>query len=489
MLRKTAQQRTYEFTHKSCVKNHSPSIGILTPDQTKELERFWSMWLANNPKKETTDGLYGTLCKFMLGGQLNFYDRYCELQSLKTHSLQHTQILWGDLWQQKWNEMTLSRSGPKKTTMQKSLDFFNRKQVKGKLNHIVITDTIKSEVKSLIETFSPHVINDNINLIVDFVIYFQPNFVQRLTQCSDNNSTSMAYLNARYGGNLKVIKELQEHRKYQAKTNLPNTLEYWLIRNHSLEESVRLRNAHQLQLNKRAVLVLKENPHKCHFTVDYWLAKGLTLDEATSVLGQQNTRNLDYFISKYGEDSGILKFNTMISERTISFQNKPQSEKNRINKSKGKTLEQMASRHGWEKACQIIASRTSINGRVSRESMDFFQELDEMLGSRADHSITGYKGKERWIKVNHNVYFVDYYLNGKVIEYLGSFWHADNRLFEAHEPHPVKLVNANEIWNIDTIRFDGIKSQGYSLHTVWSMDALQYRKHALDEAAKFLLGN
>lgn len=38
------------------------------------------------------------------------------------------------------------------------------------------------------------------------------------------------------------------------------------------------------------------------FTVEYWMSKGMTEEEAKEYLANRNRRNLEYFIEKYGKD-------------------------------------------------------------------------------------------------------------------------------------------------------------------------------------------
>ena len=178
----------------------------------------------------------------------------------------------------------------------------------------------------------------------------------------------------------------------------------------------------------------------------------------------------------------------MLDRRKETWYAHSNEEREQINETKGRTFNDLVEMYGKTKAIEIIVSRTSGNCRVSKESVDFFIDLDRLLGELAEKSVTGYKGPERFVIANNGIIFVDYYLDGKIIEYFGSFWHADPRLFTPTKIHPVAGLRAEEMWLRDKNRIDNLHNLGYKVLVLWSTDVNQDRESALINAKEFLLG-
>lgn len=58
---------------------------------------------------------------------------------------------------------------------------------------------------------------------------------------------------------------------------------------------------------------------KCAFHKDFWISKGLSESDAMLHIKKQNTRDLKYFVDKYGIDIGVYKYTNMIDKRKFSF--------------------------------------------------------------------------------------------------------------------------------------------------------------------------
>lgn len=83
---------------------------------------------------------------------------------------------------------------------------------------------------------------------------------------------------------------------------------------------------------------LAENKHKNHtnpLTLDYYVAKGHSIDEAKKLLKQrQSTFSLEKCIKKYGEEKGTQIFNERQRKWQNTLNSKPIEEINRINAAK-----------------------------------------------------------------------------------------------------------------------------------------------------------
>jgi len=59
--------------------------------------------------------------------------------------------------------------------------------------------------------------------------------------------------------------------------------------------------------------ILKKTPRSLH----YWLAKGLTYEEATQKLSAFQTRDLDFFVRKYGAEEGEARYQQVCEARAV----------------------------------------------------------------------------------------------------------------------------------------------------------------------------
>ena len=113
----------------------------------------------------------------------------------------------------------------------------------------------------------------------------------------------------------------------------------------------------------------------------------------------------------------------------------------------------------------------------SEMSQELFKEIDYALGNIAIDS--------RWETKNHEfeafadidgikkLYKVDYFLNGKVIEFNGDFWHANPKFYKVDEMLKMfdnTTIQAKEIWNRDKHRLQALEKLGYKILVVWEND-------------------
>ena len=122
-----------------------------------------------------------------------------------------------------------------------------------------------------------------------------------------------------------------------------------------------------------------------------------------------------------------------------------------------------------------------------------FKELDNYLGDFALQS--------RWETKNFEYEFfidwdgtkriakVDYYLNGKIIEFYGDFWHANPAIYTAEDRVAKKGIvapTAKEIWDNDAHRQKQIEALGYKVKIVWEKDYLDDPDSVIESCASFL---
>jgi hypothetical protein len=72
-------------------------------------------------------------------------------------------------------------------------------------------------------------------------------------------------------------------------------------------------------------------------------------------------------------------------------------------------------------------------------------------------------------------FYTDIFVNGKIIEVYGDFWHANPLIYDAKDVvnYPNKPRIAENIWRIDEYRINYIKKFGYDVLVLWENDILK----------------
>jgi len=84
------------------------------------------------------------------------------------------------------------------------------------------------------------------------------------------------------------------------------------------------------------------------------------------------------------------------------------------------------------------------------------------------------------------VFFVDFKLDNKIIEFYGDFWHGNPDVFDGKEIHPIIQIPYFEITKKDEIRINLIKSLGYDIFIIWEQKYRNNKEQVIEEAIKFL---
>lgn len=240
-------------------------------------------------------------------------------------------------------------------------------------------------------------------------------------------------------------------------------------------------------------------------------------DEALEVEKKKfDTASLESFIRRYGHERGPEKFEAYVKRQAYTcskeYLGMTDEEFKAFNASRASTKENFIKRYGftlgtkrWNEYCayesyagsslkwfidkygeetgrskydEICASKIGFAGGYSKMSQELFAKIDSKLGDYAKES--------RWAEKNHEfeifgeiapgtkkILRVDYFLNGKVIEFNGDFWHANPTMYESGSR--LKMFDGNEkladdIWDRDARRLKAIESLGYKVLIIWESD-------------------
>ena len=485
-IKKTAKTRADEFEQKTYLVKTIGNIS-LTDEERSRIEDFFDSWLKYE-KVEIHSAVYVQIYRLVKANKTgDLYELRKKLLKLKQFSLPHFKLLYGvEEGIQKYN----NRGKNLKECMSYNKDdyllsFIKKKVVVEYLDGRQLTPMQLKNLEILLINYDYTEFYYKETVAIDLVLNFDKNHIERYEEFKKTTFPTLDYFKARYGekNGVRRHKDHIDNISILSRNNFSNCEEYWITRGYTKTEATELVSEEQ---RKRSIIA-KENFNglTCR-NEEFWIKKGYSELDAKNFVKTIQTRDLSFFVNKYGDDEGNIKYHNMIQKRIDEWNKKPDYIKEEINKSKGRTYEQMIEEYGEEKTNKIICAKLSNNG-VSKESMLFFEELDSLLPNDLSKlSKTAYKTPEYWVKSGKYFYFIDYKIENCVIEYNGSFWHADKRLFSEDTIHPVYNAMAKEIWQKDKNRVANIRKLGYYVLEIWSMDVKNNRQEMLEKCRSFI---
>lgn len=196
--------------------------------------------------------------------------------------------------------------------------------VKNEINEISVT---KPQRKGLQEYFTLYGYRNSQNRyrrLLSFLIIGTENFIDRERELLKYPRMSIQYFEILYGKD--AAKEKWDKFVASTRTGRPNCIEYWISKGHSADEAIEKVKQHQTAMSSRS----KNRDHKKYSNrcIEYWINKGFSEQEARVLISKQQTRDLDFFIKKYGEVDGKNHYNAARKKKKNTWKNKSISEKN-----------------------------------------------------------------------------------------------------------------------------------------------------------------
>ena len=330
----------------------------------------------------------------------------------------------------------------------------------------------------------------------------------------------------KYPKEVELYKTLSYSKRQK---NSPMSIEFYLNKGQNIEEATDNYKKHLSLKNNK----VSENKFKNDKTYDYWITLGYSKEEAAVILSKNNSRSLDFFTKKYGEETGRKKFKNMIARR--SNQNKSSNAIEKLIKTKniskdeaiaifkekhrngpknisywlkrGYTLQESEkkryetvindsprrkeywiNRYGLTlfDAMKAVANfqHRNFNNAVSKESMKVFASIriaisdrfsmnnnDFLFGSRTDEL-------KLFDDEHETFYYYDLYIPKfkLIIEYHGSKFHPNptvlgNRLLEWKQLKSNK--SAQEILDRDRRKQFIAEKNGFTPITIWDTDKIE----------------
>lgn len=211
--------------------------------------------------------------------------------------------------------------------------------------------------------------------------------------------------------------------------------------------------------------------------VGYWLNKGYTKDLAIQkVTEYQNKISLNAFIERYG-DNGIKHFNERIEKCRKTYYSKSDEERAIINKSRGRTNEQLIELYGKERALQIIKQRCLSDKRHMYSSSKAELELFNKLKPYFPDAISQFK-----LYSENKLYIYDINIGNIIIEYNGTYWHGDPRFYKSSDM--LSNYTAKTKWDLDKNKREYAENSGYRVIYIWEYDYLNNKNQVTDNLIK-----
>ena len=230
--------------------------------------------------------------------------------------------------------------------------------------------------------------------------------------------------------------------------------------------------------------------------------KGLSTDEAMKFhINRASTR--ENFIKRYGEDLGMKYWNEYCKHEAWAgcaleyFIDKfgPTEGKKRyedINKAKGFSLDNLIRKYGEEKGplkyneyynSRLERFKTSL--AYSKVSQKLFDELLEFISDKENVHYALHNG-EVSIKTNDaKAYLADFTYHNKIIEFNGTYWHADPRNYKDDDLIR-ENVTAKDIHDFDKMKLSVFKKHGYDVLVIWESDYMLDQKGTINKCLEFL---
>lgn len=167
------------------------------------------------------------------------------------------------------------------------------------------------------------------------------------------------------------------------------------------------------------------------------------------------TRDLSWFIEKYGEDEGTKRHAAKTEKWIATLDSKSDEEKKRINRLK--------------------VGRCGAISKAEKEIKDALIKMNIEVNDQFQ------------LKKNNKGWFIyDLNVNNKIIEYNGDFWHCNPKLYNSEYFNPRVKLSAADIWIKDKAKIDFAIEQGYEVFVIWEQDYKKDKQGTIDKCIKFL---
>lgn len=210
---------------------------------------------------------------------------------------------------------------------------------------------------------------------------------------------------------------------------------------------------------KKASIAANKNrkPESYNTKIEYYLAKGLSIEEAHSALFERQIRNgLDYYINKYGVTEGTAKYHSRIEKYGEKIKN----------------------------ARKLFPTRWKSSGKMwSNSSKRFFDSLIKDIPYL--NNLTVYYAENEYFiydTTTKKIYFYDFYIKelNLIIEYHGIVWHPKERVQEDWR-HPYTKETSEKYYDLDKYKEKLANNRNIDVITIFETDITTNKHLILNE--------
>lgn len=268
---------------------------------------------------------------------------------------------------------------------------------------------------------------------------------------------------------------------------IPNKIEKWLYLGFSNKSAKKISDIYSTSLNSFIFRYGSKQGYKkynswvrksqrnhgdyiSYFSLEYWINKGYSLHDAKEETRKVNSRDLNFFINKYGKDEGNKKYNNMLQKRSESLSksnyinNHSAHQYYELNNKKAINLEKFIIKYGEKegkiKYNNFLKKRLRQNLR-SGPSIIFQNKLiNDFKENNIDLTI-----KDE-VLINGKLF--DFLINDKiVIEINGDWWHMNPLIYNEDYFNKLLQTKAKNIWDYDLNKIKLCNQTGYFVIVVW----------------------
>lgn len=220
--------------------------------------------------------------------------------------------------------------------------------------------------------------------------------------------------------------------------------EFYIEKGYSEEEALAIVQSRKTKAAENSHEVMRQSPEKNPTNIAYYLAKGMNEEESKEALSnRQRTFTLEKCIEKHGEEEGTRIWQERQDKWQATLKSKSPEEIQEINRKK------------------VVNSRTAMGTSSTKEkeliailSVYYNIDIEQQFYIADGDIIRTYDGKYK------NV----------IIEFHGTYWHCDPRVFPEDYFHETKKVTAKELWEYDEQKRLLAEKHGYTIFVVWEND-------------------
>lgn len=239
----------------------------------------------------------------------------------------------------------------------------------------------------------------------------------------------------------------------QRKSNSPFSKAFYETR--GLDDSERTKFIQEILSNR------KESSFNTK--LEYYISKGYTKQEAETLLRKrQSTKSLESCIKKYGKEYG---------EEIYRIRNSKWSAK----------MEEMSKKGEFNR---IPKDFKVFSNKELRFINDLINSFDNIDLSKCRYYRE--RASDQLMLTNEGTHYLyDFVYGNKIIEFNGTYWHADPRFYESPETKIGKRT-ADAVWKRDAEKASVAAENGYHVFYVWEADYDSNKTEVIKRCIQFL---